>query len=71
MRKPKAPTIVDVQVDRSGSLFLFDLKSNAAKTWVKDHVSEECTFWGGALVVEHGYAMDVANGMMGDGLIVK
>jgi len=62
---------VDVTVQNEGSIFLFQLETEAAKTWVAEHVSEEATFWCGGLVVEHRYAGNLAAGMQADGLVVE
>ena len=62
---------VDVRVRNEGTLFLFDLLTDAADDWVKMNVSDESQMYGGALVVEHRYARDIAAGMQSDGLVVK
>ena len=62
----------DVKVTRENNgLFLFHLETEEAEEWVEEHVSEEVSFWGKALVVEGRYAQDLANGMLSDGLDVQ
>ena len=66
----QATTDHDVEVAREGGLFLFALHTDAARTWVEEHVSDDATWFGDRLVVEHGYARDLAQGMLDDGLRV-
>lgn len=63
----------DVIVVREGAIFLFDLRSPAAKEWVDEHVSEEDTmWWAGKLVVDgERYARPLAQGMLDDGLVLE
>jgi hypothetical protein len=64
----------DVKIKRAGpgaSLLLFYMRTKRAKQWVEDNVSEERTEWAGALVVETRYAVDLADGMRNDGLVVE
>ena len=60
----------DVKVENHGTLFLFRLLTDAARDWVEAHVDPEAQWFGGALVVEHRYARDLAQGMLDDGLAV-
>ena len=61
----------DVLIRNEGSIFLFYLQSAAAKKWVKKYVGAESTYFGGALVVEHRFAQDLAEGMTEGGLLVQ
>jgi hypothetical protein len=60
----------DVCIENHGSLFVFQPLTPAARTWIEENVSEESTWWAGALVVEPRYARDLAAGMLADGLHV-
>lgn len=62
---------VDVNVEDHGSIYLFHLNTEAARTWVNEHVSEERTYFGAALAVEARYAPDLAQGMVDDDLVVE
>jgi hypothetical protein len=42
--------------------------SQAARDWIAENVSDDAQWFGGALMVEHRYASDLAEGMAGDGL---
>ena len=68
--KTAAPEQVDVTVGNHGSIFLFTPHTETAKEWIKENCQEPMTF-GDAIVVEHRYAHDLTQGMLGDGLIVK
>jgi hypothetical protein len=61
---------VDVTVENHGTLFLFRLRTEAAREWVEANVGES-TFFGGALVCEHRFALSLAEGMLEDGLAVE
>lgn len=62
--------MADVRVDNQGTIFLFHLQTEVANDWVGEHVQDDAQYWGGALVVEHRYAMDLADGMLDAGLEV-
>lgn len=64
-------TRTDVKVQNEGSIFLFHPLTKSADAWIEEHVAEGALYYGNALVVEHRYALDVAQGMLDDGLIVK
>ena len=59
----------DVSVENHGSIFLFRLLTVKARGWVSDNVYEPM-WYGAALAVEHGYARELADGMLTDGLRV-
>lgn len=59
----------DVHVENHGTLFLFHVLTDAGASWVGANISDP-TFWGQAVVVEHRYAEDLANGMIESGLRV-
>jgi hypothetical protein len=67
---PTAPR-PDVVVENHGTLFTFELRTEQARKWVREHVQDDAMFWGGALVCEHRFAHDLAEGMIGDGLVVQ
>jgi hypothetical protein len=62
---------VDVLVSNHGTIFLFELKTTAAKEWVSEKVGGEVSYFCGSLVVEHRFALDLAEGMRNDGLVVQ
>jgi hypothetical protein len=60
----------DFSVRDEGTLFLLYPQSEAAKAWVEEHIPEDATYWGNAVVVEHRYIQDILAGINEDGLIV-
>jgi hypothetical protein len=63
---------VDVNVSRSGSIFVFDLNTDEAESWVEENVQAESWQWlGGRLCVEHGFAHALVQGMQDAGLVVE
>ena len=48
-----------------GTVFLFTPHTEKAEQWIAENVVGEATYFGGALVVEHRYARDLAVGMIG------
>lgn len=62
---------VDAFVENHGSIFLVRPVSSFAAEWLRENVSEESTRFGNALVVEHRYVGDLAEGMKSDGLVLR
>lgn len=63
--------MADVRVEPHGSIVLFQPLSEPAREWIGEHVSKDAMWFSGALVVEHHYASDLAQGMVDDGLVVE
>lgn len=64
--------VVDVEVANHGSIFLFTPLTESGREWIDLHVEKtESQWFGGGLVVEHRYAENLAEGMIGDGLVVE
>jgi hypothetical protein len=64
-------TLADIAIQNEGSLFLFTAQTQLGKKWINDHVPADATYWCGALIVEPRYALDLANGMVKDGLVLE
>ncbi len=63
--------MADVLVRIEGHIVMFTPESDFAKEWVSENLSlESWQWWGNAFAVEMGYAGDLIQGMMGDGLEV-
>lgn len=58
----------DVQIENCGSIMLFQPLTAEAREWLE--ANADGMWWGSALVVEPRYAVDLADGMMDDGLMV-
>lgn len=63
---------IDVRVHCHGTIFIVMLDSQAARSWVEEHVETSETQWWGetGMVVEHRYIGNLVDGMIGDGLKV-
>lgn len=66
--KPVPPSH-DFEVNNQGTIFLFTPLTQAAKDWIAEHIPDDATYFGKALVVvEHRYAADIAVGIIAAGL---
>lgn len=61
---------VDVTITNHGTIFLFQLHSDAAREWWEANCPDGES-WAGAQVVEHRFARDIAQGLLDDGLEVE
>jgi hypothetical protein len=61
----------DVTVENHGSIFLFRPHTDSGREWIEQHIPEDALTLGDAVAVEHRYALDIAKGMQGDGLVVR
>jgi hypothetical protein len=71
MRHRQSAVRTDILVSNHGSLCLVKAVSTAAARWIREHTDEGAMWWGGALVVEPRYVVDLLEGMAGDGLNVR
>ena len=60
---PIEPLSPDVLVRNAVTLFLFEPITSRAREWLKKHLSVGAEWFGDAVVVEHRYARDLAQGM--------
>jgi hypothetical protein len=60
----------DVLVRNGGTLFLFCPLTPSAREWIEQYVEAGAQWFGNALVVEHRYALGLAQGMMDAGLVL-
>ena len=60
----------DVLVRDAGTLFLFCPMTPRAKAWIAEYVQPDAQWFGNALVVEHRYALPLAEGMIDEGLVL-
>jgi hypothetical protein len=61
---------MDVRIDFHGSINLVHALTAAAQDWVDEHLPEDATRFGDAVVVEPRYTRDIVEGMIDDGLAV-
>lgn len=72
MKRSALATSPDVLVRNEGTVFVFCPLTSAAKDWVDDNVESEAYQWfGNALVVGHGFAWGLAQGMKDAGLVLE
>lgn len=69
MKAETKTAAMDVHVVNLGTIFTFEPRTPAARAWIADNVPF-ATWFGGAMVVEHRFAQPLAEGMLGDGLVV-
>jgi len=50
------------------SVYLLRAESDAERTWIDEHISEDALRFGGGVAVEHRYIDDIVEGMLTDGL---
>lgn len=60
----------DFFVNDQGTLVLITPLNDAARAWLKEHVQEDAQWFGRALVVEHRYANDLIEGILGEGFSI-
>lgn len=60
----------DVEIQNEGSIMLFRLLTDAAMEWAKEYIPEDAQWLGNGFACEWRYAIDIANGMTANGLVV-
>jgi len=65
--------VVDVTVENHGTLFAFNLLTDAAREWVAQYVDIEDYMWAGdrRFNCEHRCARHLVEGMLAEGLVVE
>jgi hypothetical protein len=61
----------DILVQGGGTVYLFRPLNAAAVEHLEENTSEEAQWFGGALVVEHRYAGDLAEALQEEGFSVQ
>ncbi len=63
----------DIRVADEGTVFLFTILSERARQWVEENVNLEGWQWLGreSFAVDRRYAYPLAEGMQGDGLVLR
>lgn len=62
-------TRIDATVENHGTIFLVRPETSTAREWLDENTDGE--WFGGALVVEHSFVLDLVQGMLDDGLEVE
>ena len=63
--------MADLSIQNEGSIFLLRSHSDAGKAWIEANIPDDAQHFGGAVVVEHRYIADIAQGAVNDGLEVE
>ena len=66
-----SPPRPDLHVENHGSIFLLSTATPAGRAWVEEHLPADAMTFGGAIVVEHRYIVDIVAGAFADGLEVR
>jgi len=61
----------DFTVSNHGSIYLLELRTDAAVAWAEEHLPEDAYTFGRAVVVAHRYVRDIVAGATSDGLVVE
>lgn len=62
---------MDALLENHGTTWLVRPLTQVASDWIEGNVQEDAQFFGNALVVEHRFVGDLAEGMRADGLGVR
>ena len=63
--------MADLSIQNEGSIFLLRSHTDAGKAWIAENIPDDAQWYGGAVVVEHRYIGDIAQGAANDGLEVE
>jgi hypothetical protein len=63
--------MADLSIQNEGSIFLLRGLTDAGKAWIAANIPDDAQSFGGAIVVEHRYIGDIAQGAVNDGLEVE
>jgi hypothetical protein len=61
----------DFEFTDHGSVCLLFARSEDAKVWVADRLSDDAMDWAGGIVIERNYVRNILAGLRGDGLSVE
>ena len=61
----------DLRLELHGSLNLVHPLTEAGTEWLDEHVDDDATYFGAALVVEPRYTADLLYGAVADGLAIS
>jgi len=71
MTHAKEAQTPDVLVANAGTVFAFCPLTARAKEWIGEHVEPNAMCYGECLIVEHRFALGLAQGMKDAGLVLK
>jgi hypothetical protein len=62
--------MTDFTVENHGTIFLLQPHTSAAQRWVDNNIPDDAQYLGTAVAVEHGYILDIVDGIKADGLTI-
>lgn len=63
--------MADLSIQNEGSIFLLRGLTDAGKAWIAENIPSDAQTFGDAVVVEHRFIGDIAQGAVCDGLEVE
>lgn len=63
--------MADLSIQNEGSIFLLRALTDAGRAWISENIPDDAQHFGGAVVVEHRFIGDIAQGAVNDGLEVE
>jgi hypothetical protein len=63
--------MADLSIQNEGSIFLLRGLTEAGKAWIAEHIPDDAPTFGAAVVIEHHFIGDIAQGAVNDGLEVE
>lgn len=60
----------DLHFENHGSIWILQPLTRAGRRWCNENLPEDVMMWGGGIVVEPRYVIDIAQGADHDGLTV-
>jgi hypothetical protein len=70
LRFARGNQMTDLSIQNEGSIFLLRALTDAGRDWIEANIPDDAQYFGGAVVVEHRYIADIAQGAIADGLVV-
>jgi hypothetical protein len=61
----------DFLVENHGTIFLLQPLTPAANSWIEENLPADHMTFGGAVVIEHRFVVDIIRGAIADGLVVS
>ena len=66
-----SPPQSDFELSGHGTVYLLRPTTRVARAWIEEHLPNDVTWFGTAVVVEHRYIGPIIGGAIGDGLRVS
>jgi hypothetical protein len=63
--------MADLSIQNEGSIYLLRGLTERGLSWIAEHIPADAQMYGGAIVVEHRFIGEIAQGAVNDGLEVE